>query len=250
MCDAGSENNGNVSAKEMLEQIDYIVDKRFSDRSVPSEKFKIQFARVGEPAFNSEVLDVLKELPKRYNAPGLMACLTTIAPIGCEAFFESLLKIKQKLYSKGKFQLQFSIHTTDQRKRDLLIPTKKWGFEKIAQYGGRFFEAGDRKITLNFAAIDDFPVNPEVIKKKFNPKKFLIKFTPLNPTANVKKNNLASFIKQRFDEKKEELFEQLEKAGFEVILSIGDMEENNIGSNCGQSIKKICEAQVCETKNK
>jgi 23S rRNA (adenine2503-C2)-methyltransferase len=254
MCDAGSEYYGAVSADEMLEQIDYIVDKRFPNRIVTSEKFKVQFARVGEPAFNTGVLEVLRALPKRYNAPGLMACVTTIAPKGYDSFFNTLLNIKKKMYSQGKFQLQFSIHTTDVNKRDELIPVKKWSFDDIAQYGERFFEPGDRKITLNFAAIEGFPIDSSVLKKHFNPEKFLIKITPLNPTKNVKKNRFNSFINPACSEsekKIKKLLSKIKAAGFENILSIGDMEENDIGSNCGQIIqinRKKCEAQLCETK--
>jgi 23S rRNA (adenine2503-C2)-methyltransferase len=32
--------------------------------------------------------------------------------------------------------------------------------------------------------------------------------------------------------------EELKKSGFEIILSIGEPEENKIGSNCGQYIRK------------
>jgi 23S rRNA (adenine2503-C2)-methyltransferase len=35
----------------------------------------------------------------------------------------------------------------------------------------------------------------------------------------------------------------LRQAGYEVIISIGDLEENQIGSNCGQYVRRHLEAR-------
>jgi 23S rRNA (adenine2503-C2)-methyltransferase len=84
------------------------------------------------------VLDVLEQLPRRYNAPGLMPSISTIAPHGVDAFFEGLLDVKNRLYSNRRFQFQYSIHTTDVALRDKLIPVRKWSFAQMAAYGERF----------------------------------------------------------------------------------------------------------------
>jgi 23S rRNA (adenine2503-C2)-methyltransferase len=63
ICDAGGSYQGKLSAEEILAQIDFMVSLRFPDGKVPVENFKIQFARMGEPAFNLAVLDVLEALP-------------------------------------------------------------------------------------------------------------------------------------------------------------------------------------------
>jgi len=80
-----------------------LIKNRYPDEKVLSEKFKIQFARIGEPALNSNVLKVLKELPKKYEAPGIIPCVSTIAPNSTNSFFEKLLTIKDKYYSNGHF---------------------------------------------------------------------------------------------------------------------------------------------------
>lgn len=237
MCDASASYNGKLTKEEILEQIDYIINKRFPNK-INCEKLKIQFARVGEPTFNKAVLDVLRELCARYNAPGLMPCISTIAPAGCDHFMDELIKIKNQFYNKGNFQLQFSIHTTDKIKRDRVIPIDKWNFSQIAEYGERFFKKEDRKIVLNFAAIKGNPLDPKVIKQNFNPKKFILKFTPINPTKSVEKHNIKSLINSHAPDVKV-LFETLNAYGFETILSIGELEENNIGSNCGQILNSV-----------
>ncbi|MGB7875405.1 MAG: hypothetical protein WBL25_13560, partial [Anaerolineales bacterium] len=158
ICDAGGGYRGKPTAEEILKQIDHMVYRWYPDGRVLSRKFKIQFARMGEPAFNMAVLDVLEALPRRYHAPGLMPSISTIAPHGTEAFFESLLDVKNRLFLNGRFQFQFSIHTTDVTLRDKLIPVRKWSFADMAAYGERFYSPGDRKITLNFALAEGMPV--------------------------------------------------------------------------------------------
>ena len=238
MCDAGGHYQGKPTKEEIFSQIDYLVSKRYPDRNISAAQFKIQFARMGEPSLNDSVLDVLDELPDRYNAPGLMPSISTIAPKGTQAFFERLLKIKNEKYSGGHFQFQFSIHTTDKKLRDQLIPIKKWGFAEMAEYGDRFYYEGDRKVTLNFALAQDVPVDPEILLKHFDPARFLIKITPLNPTYRATENKLTTYIDPFNENKVYKVVSSLEEAGYQVIVSIGEVEENYIGSNCGQYIKR------------
>ena len=241
MCDAGGGYRGKLSADDIYAQIDYLVKKRFPDGSVDVDKFKIQFARMGEPAFNPAVLDVLESLKTRYNAPGLIPSLSTIAPEGCDEFFKRLLEIKDEHYRK-RFQLQFSIHTTDPVMRQWLIPVKTWPFEKLKEYGESFFDRGGRKITLNFALGDNMKIDPEVLRKYFPPDLFIVKITPVNPTFRALENGINSFIRPEEDEiklphKNRYPVKNLQDAGYDVIMSLGEPEENLIGSNCGQYLE-------------
>lgn len=235
ICDAGGFYNGKLSRDEIFEQIDFLINRRYPDLNVPAGKFKIQFARMGEPSFNMAVLDVLNDLPSRYNAPGLMPCISSVAPSVSDKFFDRLLEIKEKHY-RGKFQLQFSIHSTDKKERDFLIPVKKWSFKKIAEYGERYFKDGDRKITLNFAPSENSIIDVDILKQHFDPKLFFIKITPLNPTYRAQKSGLSSYINPDQKDYRYDLIESLRTGGFEVLLSIGETAENQIGSNCGQYI--------------
>jgi 23S rRNA (adenine2503-C2)-methyltransferase len=236
-CDGGIDYKGKLSKDEIFAQIDFPIRKRFPDGNIPVEKFKVQFARVGEPAFNPAVIEVLSELPYRYNAPGLLPCLSTIAPRDSDKFFEKLLDVRKDIYKGKDFQLQFSIHSTDKQLRDKLIPVPKWGFKKIAEYGEKFYEEGRRKITLNFALASHTSIEPSILLEYFDPEKFLLKITPVNPTYKAVKNKISSFIEPKEKEKAKELITKIQKAGYEVIKSIGELEENNIGSNCGQYIQ-------------
>lgn len=238
MCDAGDDYKGKLSKEELFAQIDYLVRKRFPQGDVPVEKFKIQFARMGEPALNTAVLDVLDEIQDRYRIPGFLPSISTVAPMGTDGFFERLLDVKRRKYSGGRFQLQFSIHTTDQTQRDRMVPVKKWGFDRIAQYVDRFHTEGDKKVTLNFALAEGMPVDAGVLRAHFSPEKFVIKITPINPTHRAMENGLSSYVDPYDGNRTYGTVETLRSAGYEVILSIGEVEENRIGSNCGQFVMR------------
>ncbi len=238
MCDAGGYYHGKPTKDEIFAQIDYLVAKRFPDGIIPCEQFKIQFARMGEPSLNLAVLDVLQELPDRYHAPGLLPSISTVAPVGTTRFFDKLLEIKQERYTGGRFQFQFSLHTTDLELRDRFIPVKKWSFTQMADYGERFYQVGDRKLTLNFALAQGMPVDPAILLQYFDPDRFLIKVTPLNPTYRAQENGLVSYINPLSAEQKYEIIQSLQDSGYQVILSIGELEENLIGSNCGQYLRR------------
>jgi 23S rRNA (adenine2503-C2)-methyltransferase len=240
MCDAGGDYAGPLSKEEIISQIDALVSRRYPDRRVPCTKFKIQFARMGEPSLNPAVLETLCLLPSIYDAPGLLISLSTVAPARAEDFFGELLRIKESLYRTGRLQLQFSIHTTDREKRREIIPTRTWTFEQMAAFGKRFCNPaeGDRKVTLSFAPMTGYPIDPSVIQESFDPDRFLIKLTPLNPTLRSSGSGLRSVIDPYSPQTGQELIDGFTSKGFEVILSIGEVEENRIGSNCGQFIQR------------
>ncbi len=246
MCDAGGDYAGLLTKEEILSQIDVLVTRRYPDRKVPSAKFKIQFARMGEPSLNPAVLEALRILPSLYDASGLMISISTVTPSCAKGFFDELIRIKEDLYRAGRFQLQFSIHTTDQKKRRELIPVKTWTFEQMAAFGEHFCcpEEGDRKVTLNFAPVEGYPIDPSVIRENFDPNRFLIKMTPLNPTLRSSEGRLKSVIDPHSPQAGQALINEFVREGFEVILSIGEVEENKIGSNCGQFIQRVLNGNV------
>ncbi len=248
MCDAGEYYHGKVSKEGMLEEIDYMINSRFPDGKISIPKFKIQFARMGEPTLNEHVLEALRELPSIYDAPGLMPCISTIAPKGSGKFLEELIEIKSKYYPNGRFQLQFSIHSTNEEERKKWMSPNIWTLEKIASFGEKWYADGDRKITLNFAVAEDSEIDPDIILKHFNPEKYWIKLTPVNPTNKAIHNKLQSGITEENSELNP-LVEEFKKRGFEASISIGEWEENDIGSNCGQFATKYQNDEVVIREN-
>lgn len=236
ICDAGNEYHGKLSLDEILFQIDFLVKKRFPSGEIDCRKWKIQFARMGEPAFNPAVLDALEILPGKYHCSGIFPCISTIAPKNCGSFFRRLLEIKKRLYPNN-FQLQFSLHTTEEEYRKKLIPAYTWSFKEMADYGREFYGNSGRKIGLNFALAKGSPMETEQLKKYFAPDIFVIKVTPINPTFARTENGIESLFEDN-DAFREVLW-KFQSAGYEVIESIGPLEENLIGSNCGQYISAL-----------
>jgi 23S rRNA (adenine2503-C2)-methyltransferase len=78
----------------------------------------------------------------------------------------------------------------------------------------------------------------------FDPQKFLIKITPLNPTYRARENDLVSYIDPLSAVEKYEIIQALQDSGYQVILSIGETEENLIGSNCGQYLRRHLMAEA------
>ncbi|MCX6154623.1 MAG: radical SAM protein [Candidatus Kapabacteria bacterium] len=232
-CDSGGFYQGKLTKEEMFEQIDYLVRLRFETNDITTKKFKIQFARMGEPALNMAVCDVLEEFNSRYTAPGFLPSVSTVAPKGTDAFFDRIIDIKKRLYDMN-FQMQFSIHSTNLEYRDKLIPVKKLSFQEISKLSERFYSSGGKKTSLNFALAGQAELDENILAGFFNPELVILKITPVNPTAAAKRSGTISekldsdYFKEKVDKIKDK--------GFEVIISIGELEENLIGSNCGQYI--------------
>jgi 23S rRNA (adenine2503-C2)-methyltransferase len=136
--------------------------------------------------------------------------------------------------------MQFSIHSTNDDQRDRMMPVRKWSFDKIAAYGGKFYATGDRKIALNFALAQDSEIDPEKLVQYFDPEIFLIKLTPVNPTYSSQANRVESFVFS--DDNCRNLVRSLTETGYEVIVSIGELKENDLGSNCGQYVMRHLQA--------
>jgi 23S rRNA (adenine2503-C2)-methyltransferase len=114
-------------------------------------------------------------------------------------------------------------------------------FLEIADFVKEFYRSGERKVTLNFALSPQIPVDPRIVRTFFDPQQYLIKITPLNPTISAKQHQLASLIQDEAQAKQLLLVKELQDLGYEVIISIGETEENKIGSNCGLYVRKFIE---------
>ncbi len=235
MCDAGGAYHGNLSTEQLLAQIRFVLARR--PEALATEKLKLHFSRMGEPSLNPAVLEALAQLPDLLPTPGLIPCISTVAPRGCLPFLAQLLELKQRLYSEGHFQLQFSINSTDTATRQKMIPGQLLRLEEIAETAPAFHAPGDRRVVLNFALAPGCPVDVQRLAAIFDPDHFMIKLTPVNPTEAAKENGLATILSSATPEAADALVSQCEQAGFETVVSIGDADEILIGSNCGQAVR-------------
>lgn len=240
MCDAGGEFKGNVSEADLAFQVETVFSAHPDLDPTHCDKLKVQFARMGEPSLNDAVPSFLLRLKRR--TPSAVPCIATIVPSGRESWFERLVKLRDLF---DDFQLQFSANSTDDRIRDKLMPYPKMPWEWMAAYGMRFYREGQRKVCLNFALAPDIPVDADRVRRIFAPEWFVIKLTPLNPTVTGRENGMSptesTSAAERMLETKAREFSSL---GFSVVQSIGNMEENLIGSNCGQAVRRLRSASL------
>ncbi|MBA3045179.1 MAG: radical SAM protein [Candidatus Thermoplasmatota archaeon] len=237
MCDAGGGYLRSLTAGEMQDQLDILAHIKFPDGKINTQMWKLQLARMGEPTLNPQVLVFLRNLATQ-NHENLVISLSTVGPSQCAPFIQELRKIKDAGF-RGRFQLQFSIHSTDDEARRRLIPVKGLALPEIAVLGRQFRSPGDKKITLNFIVMKDVPIETQRIARLFDPENFLIKLTPLNPTYRAQYHKILPGFDPENPVAVNELVREFETLGFETILSIGELEENQIGSNCGQYVARL-----------
>jgi 23S rRNA (adenine2503-C2)-methyltransferase len=233
-CDAGGAFHGNLTRDEILAQVAFLLERWAGPEVARCEKFKVQFARMGEPSLNPAVLEALEALPALVPAPGLMPCVATMAPRGREAWFESLLELRHRVYPKGAFQLQFSIQSSSDAHRDRMIPVPKWTPREIASYAERFVRPGDRRVSLNFAVARGVPVEPDVIADLFDPRVCMVKLTPLNFTRKARESGWESAFDHDEDPRVRDLAASLRARGFDCIVSVGLPAEARDSASCGQ----------------
>lgn len=239
MCDAGGGFKGRVDTEGMLWQVRQAVAQRFGNGGPRTDMLKVQFARMGEPTLNGDVLETLVGLRRAYQGTNVVASVSTVGPMASVDFLRRLRDVKDEHYPDGAFQLQFSIHSTDLEVRSRLCPIKTLSFDEMAEVGRAFRTEGDKKITLNFCLIDGVPIDPVVVRNHFDPEHFLIKLTPLNPTKRAEGSGLVSLIGEGREDAARDFVEAFQAQGFDVLLSIGEYEENQIGSNCGQYLGRL-----------
>jgi len=234
-CDAADAFHGSCTADELLAQVRWALARHPHDVA-SCRKLKVHFARMGEPAFNDAVLDALERLPDEVHSDGLWACLATVAPRGRDAWFERLMAVKERLFH-GRFQLQFSVQSTDAIERARLIPVPHWSLAQIATYGRRFHRPGDRRVVLNLALARGVPFDPAEVRRHFAPDAFAVKLTPVNPTARGQANGFETVLRSDDAALVDEAAAALVRDGYDVILSVGDAREDTVGSNCGQAVR-------------
>jgi 23S rRNA (adenine2503-C2)-methyltransferase len=238
MCDAGRNFVGNLTTAEILAQIRYVIDSHPELHPDSHPKLKIHLARMGEPLLNTNIIDALTAISERFPFDGVMPCIATVAPVSQMRRLERVGEVKSQLFSHGRFQLQFSVNSTDDSYRHRMIPTPTLSFAQMAEFGLSYFEPGDRKINLNFALSADSVVDPDVLSRYFDPTTFIVKLTPINPTLTASENGVVSRLTYDHGNEADSLVEKLRERGFEVIISIGAPGEIELGSNCGQMVAK------------
>lgn len=228
---------GNLSAEQIVEQIDLII--RESPHVQKTQKAKIGFARMGEPALNwRNVLEAIRYLKNhRWGDFRFLPCYNSIVPdtairgAGPFEVLEEVLRVKEETFG-GFLHLQLSINSTNEEERHWLFHgAKVVSLARLVEFFDRC-TITDRTITLNFICGDGWELDPEKLKG-LNPAKFAIKLIPLNKTTRGDRDGLKAFANYRNFDLLKQKGDEIRALGLNVVVdTIAKCEE--AGLCCGQ----------------
>jgi adenine C2-methylase RlmN of 23S rRNA A2503 and tRNA A37 len=169
----------NLTAQEIVEQVEFVISKNPDFNPLDSKEFKINYTRMGEPFLNIDaVKKAIQIIDEKY--PNVHHYVSTIG-----------ISDSDFSWIKNNITLQISVHSTDNESRNWLIPYKnKMTIEELGQIRTDSF----LKTTINLTLVkeEDFDIN--ILKAHFSPKFFFVKISPINTNAVSNKYDLGDGI--------------------------------------------------------
>jgi 23S rRNA (adenine2503-C2)-methyltransferase len=209
---------------------------------------------MGEPIFNEQVFhfteNILADKRKIFNMFGLRVevihpVLTTSLPK--YKFLERRLhlwaSIKNNLFN-GQAGLQFSINTTDEEARQKQFGGNTLTIKEIAYMLDKLPEPLSRKYCLNFAVASDTIICAEKLVSLFDPNKFMVKITPIHETKESIKHGMKTINGYSSYHPYQKYEEELKKIGFDVLVFVPSLDEEQSTITCGNAVLGGSEIKV------
>ncbi len=235
-CDVPKVGSGvNATENDLIKQV--LTGIKLHPEIETTQRLNIHFARMGEPTFNPNVLDATKwlktHIDPEYKIHPVVSTMMPKRNIWLKTFIHTWIRIKNRLL-KGNAGLQLSINSTDEEERNIMFSNNCCSLEEISNIMKGSIPNG-RKFTLNFA-IADYTINPNILKKYFDPDDYIIKLTPMHKTITA----LANKIKTKGDYTTfypyKQYEEDLKTEGYDVLVFIASIEEDLGRITCGNAI--------------
>lgn len=171
----------NLSAEEIVEQVEFIVNKYGVEQIRRAKEFKINYTRMGEPFLNIDaVRKAIEIIDKQYEGVRVHHYISTIG-----------IKGSDFSWVKDNITLQLSLHSLDEDRRNELIPFKnKMTIEEL----GQIRTNSELKTTLNMTLVDEADFDIVKLEKYFDKTCFFIKLSPINVNAVSEKNEMGKGI--------------------------------------------------------
>lgn len=236
---------GNASYADLKKQL-YSAINLFPDVHY-TERLNIHFARMGEPIFNDSVFDfagwMYRQKQQIFKDTGLRIetlhpVLTTSLPKAYKSLEAKIINwcdIKNNLYN-GQAGLQFSINSTDEIQRTIMYQGMQLHLDDLAKIAEKMPEPVGRKYCLNFAYSTDYIIDADYLANRFDKDKFMCKITPIHNNNACRDNNIAtvggygSYTPYATPEN------DLKNAGFDVLVFVPSMDEENGLVTCGNAV--------------
>lgn len=227
-CGTGSKFIRNLTAEEIVEQINIVLkDKNLiDDINEKCEKLQFMFMSMGEPMLNwDEVEKAIIQLNQKFSNAQLL-----LSTIGCDddKTFSKIIRLSKKI---DKIGLQFSIHKSNDKERNILIPfKKKMNLQKIRDAGMIWWRETGRNPFLNYCVdgTNNTAKNFEELTNLFSPIVFNFTFSVVcSPDENMKDAAFRNLdVIKRFQDK-------FLKKGYNVRM-FDPAGQDDIGGGCGQ----------------
>ena len=169
----------NLTAEEIVEQVEFIISKNPDYSPAKAQEFKINYTRMGEPFLNiDEVKKAIKIIDEKY--PNAHHYVSTIG-----------IKDSDFSWIKDNITLQISLHSLDEEKRNWLIPFKnKLTIEELGQIRTK----SNLKTTINLTLVDTDDFDIEKLNKYFDKEYFFVKLSPINKNPVSEGNHLGDGV--------------------------------------------------------
>ena len=206
-----------------------------------TKRLNVHYARMEEPTWNEEVLhftyNMRDELAPCIGDSLIHPVVSTMMPKNnrkLESFLSDWMYLKNEVFD-GDAGLQFSINSTSNEERKYMFSGSSLALEDISEIGKRLVMPKGRKITLNFA-VANYEVDAERLLELFDPKKFVVKLTPMHKTHTALENGIETDGDYTTMYPYQHIEEDLKKAGFDVLVFIASEYEDLGRITCGNAI--------------
>ena len=208
-----------------------------------TKRLNIHFARMGEPSWNLDVLRLsyeLHDIVRPYVGNSLIhPVFTTMCPKNNKQLVNRLQEwtndIKNDLF-RGDAGLQISINSTSDEQRKDMFNGTSLSLEEISDIVNNLPFPKGRKYALNFALADNYEVDAIKLRKLFDPKKCMVKITPLHMTHSCETNNIKTSGGYTSFTPYQKAEADLIDAGFDVLVFVPSKDEDEGRITCGNAI--------------
>lgn len=235
-CDVPKCGSGiNATLNDLLNQV--MMVKSMHDDIKTCGRFNIHYARMGEPTWNTAVLDSAILLKYELSDFLVHPVVSTMMPRKNEnlaRFIWAWCHIKNEYYN-GEAGLQLSINSTNDKERIAMFSGNALDLVSISKIMRTMPKPVGRKYTLNFA-IAGYEIDAEYLARLFDPRDFICKLTPMHKTASALKNGIETNGDYTESYPYEEYESTLKDVGFDVLTFIASKEEDDSRITCGNAI--------------
>ena len=225
----------NVTTLDLINQV--LVGMSLHPEITETKRLNIHFARMGEPTWNASVLSAAlwynEYLNPKFHVHPVVSTMMPRYNKGLKDFIQTWMAIKNYTYG-GKAGLQLSINSTSDAEREIMFNGNACNLETIA-YMLAGMSPNGRKITLNFA-IAGYEIDPDVLRKYFDPDLYICKLTPMHKTDEALKNGIKTAGDYTTITPYQEHEQALKDAGYDVLVFIASLEEDLGRITCGNAI--------------